>query len=61
MAVTKEQVDVARAAFMTSPQPATAAMFFSKLREAEENGSLEPDEWLNGLADLEAYLWRAAK
>lgn len=61
MAVTREKLAASRAAFETSPQPATAALYFSHLREAEECGNIDDDEWLNGLADLEAYLWRAAK
>lgn len=58
MAVTKEDVDTANEAFTNNPTQETAAMFLSKLREAEENGELTDDEFMNGLADIEAYLWK---
>lgn len=34
-----------------------AADYLSKAREAEENGELTDDEFLNVLADIERYLW----
>lgn len=58
MAVTGIRVEDARRAFATSPQPATAALFLSVLREAEEIGAIDDDEFHNGLADIEAYLWQ---
>jgi hypothetical protein len=33
------------------------ADFFSKLRECEEEGEIDDDTFLNGLADVEHYLW----
>lgn len=58
MAVTHEKLAVAKIAFETAPQPATAAQFLSVLREAEEIGLIGDDDFHNGLADIEAYLWK---
>jgi hypothetical protein len=52
-----EAVTAAKAAFDASPSLATAAMYFSKAREAEECGVIGDDEWLNACADIEAFLW----
>lgn len=37
------------------------ADYFSKLREAEENGEIDDDAYLNGLALVEQSLWGFAK
>lgn len=60
MAVTKSDFEVASDAFSSNATPQNAAMFFSKAREAEENGELDDDDWLNACADIEAYLWELA-
>lgn len=58
MAVTKDDVLVASEAFTSNPTQDTAAMFLSKLREGYENVEIDEDEFNNGLADIEAYLWK---
>lgn len=58
MAVTYEKVAIAKVAFMTAPQPATAAQFLSVLREAEEIGLLCDDSFHDGLGLIEEYLWK---
>lgn len=58
MAVTEAKLDMARKAFEAAPQPATAAQYLSVLREAEEIGLIDDDVFHNGLADIEAYLWK---
>lgn len=58
MAVTHETVAIAKIAFLTAPQPATAAKFLSVLREAEEIGLLSDDDFHDGLGEIEAYLWK---
>lgn len=60
MAVNEEAFKAAEATFRANPTLATAAMFFSKAREAEENGELDDDEWLNACADIEGFLWSAS-
>lgn len=60
MAVTNSAVVDARNTFSANPTLATAAMYFSKAREAEENGELGDDEWLNACADIESFLWSAS-
>lgn len=57
MAVTKSDFEVASDEFSSNPTPETAAMFFSRAREAEENGELDDDEWLNACSDIEGWLW----
>ena len=57
MSVDLEQVVLARVAFVDAPSNNTAAYFFSKLREAEEEGTIGDDEFHNGLAEIECYLW----
>lgn len=57
MAVTDAKLDMARKAFETAPQPATAAQFLSMLREAEEIGLISDDVFHDGLIAIEAYLW----
>lgn len=58
MAVTKSKLKDAHVAFRASPQPATAALYLSVLREAEEIGLIGDDEFHNGLSDIESYLWK---
>lgn len=58
MAVTHEKLASAKIAFQTTPQPATAAMFISVLREAEEIGLIGDDDFHDGLGLIEAYLWK---
>lgn len=58
MAVTAEDVKVAESEFLARPTQNTAAMFLSKLREAEEHDAIGDDEFLDGLASIEAYLWK---
>lgn len=57
MAVTTNDVNDALGTFRANPKPETAAMFLSKLREAEEIGVVDDDVFHNGLAEIESYLW----
>ncbi len=52
------KLDVAQTAFETNPNQDTAAMFLSVLREYEEDGMIGDDTFHNGLALVEAYLWK---
>lgn len=58
MAVTKSKLKDAHVAFRASPSQQTAAMYLSVLREAEEIGLIDDDEFHNGLSDVESYLWK---
>lgn len=58
MSITLPKLQTAQDAFVANPNQDTAAMFLSMLREAEENGEIGDDEFHNGLADVEAYLWK---
>lgn len=53
-----EKLTTAQDAFAANENQDTAAMFLSVLREAEEEGRISDDEFHNGLALVEAYLWK---
>jgi hypothetical protein len=54
-------VQVALDTFGKAPTLKNLADYFSKLREAEENGEIGDDTFLNGLATVEEALWTFAK
>lgn len=58
MSVKCEKLVTARDAFTVNENQDTAAMFLSVLRECEEVGFIDDDEFHNGLALVEAYLWK---
>lgn len=60
MSASAEKLQTARANFQTHQSLASAAMFFSILRECEEDGAIGDDEWLDGCADIETFLWRVS-
>jgi hypothetical protein len=49
-------LDEAKEAFIDNPTNATAGAFMTALMEAESEGELGDDEWLNGLASVRDYL-----
>ncbi len=57
MAVDSVKFRAARVAFFAAKTPRNAADYFSKAREAEENGAISDDDWLNACADIESFLW----
>lgn len=57
MAVTASDVKVAECEFIKNPSAVNVARYFSKAREAEENGELDDDEWLNVCSVIETWLW----
>lgn len=57
MIVTVPELYSAEMAFKQAPQPATAAMFLSKLRDAKEIGLITDERFHDGLSDVESYLW----
>jgi hypothetical protein len=56
--VDREKVDAAGKAFADDPRQSTAAMYLSVLHEAEEEGTIDDDRFHNGIAEIEAYLWK---
>lgn len=58
MSISREKLAEARADFVAEPSNNTCVLFLSKLREAEEEGNIDDDEFHNGLAEVEAYLWK---
>jgi len=58
MSVDRAKLQTAQNAFAVNQNQDTAAMLLSMLREAEENGEIGDDEFHNGLALVEAYLWQ---
>jgi len=58
VAVINDKLNAARETFERNSEPQAAALFMSLLREAEEKGAIDDDEFLNGLAAIEAYLWK---
>lgn len=58
MSTTTDKLNTAKSAFTWNPNQATAAMFLSVLREAEEIGLIDDDEFHNGLGEVEHYLWK---
>lgn len=61
MSVDRGKLYQAMSTFTAHPTASSAAMFFSVLREAEQDGLATDDEWLNGCAEIEAYLWKASE
>lgn len=59
MAVTASKVQLAQENFAKHPNNNSVALFFSLLREAEQEGSIDDDVFHNGLAAVEEYLWKA--
>lgn len=55
--MTREKVAIAQTLFEREQTSKNAADFLSKLREAEEIGLIDDDEFHNGLALVETYLW----
>lgn len=58
MTVTRSDVEAAHDEFMAKQTQESAAIFMSKLREAEEDGELDPETFYEGLASVEAWLWK---
>lgn len=58
VAITTTKVAEAKNNFEQHPNNQSAALYLSLLSEAEEIGAIDDDEFHNGLADVEAYLWK---
>lgn len=58
MAIDDDKLRQARDTFALNENQDTAAMFLSVLREAEENGVIDDEEFHSGLAMVETYLWK---
>lgn len=58
MAVTYRTLAIAKVAFLTAPQPATAARYLTALREAKELDMIDVDDFHDGLILIEGYLRR---
>lgn len=61
MAVNAEKVNAAKVLFEHQSTMENLADYFSKLREAEEDGEIGDDTFLNGCSDVEEALWLFAK
>lgn len=57
MAVDLTAVKQAESVLRANPTNENAAMFLSKLREAESEGNCDDDDFLDGLSLVEHYLW----
>jgi hypothetical protein len=61
MAATAEKLKTARDSCTQALTMGSVALYFSILRECEECDAITDDEWLDGLAEIEGFLWKLAK